>query len=405
VPEDIAVSATLATPRTWQWISPNGALRAAAATWLGVLVIGEIMFGGSTAMFYGMTALRGDLHTWNKHLQHGYIPGDGAGNFMLVLHIVAAVLITLSGAAQFLPMIRRRVPRLHRWNGRIFIVTSFGLSLAGLYLLIFRGGPVTLTQQIGTALLGLLLMGCATMAWRTALRRDFVSHRRWALRLFLLASSAIFLRAVVALISIILAGAGALDVSFIQGPVQTVLIFGQYCVPLAILELYFWSQTRGGSSARLAMAGVLVVLTLVMGLGIAAASAAIFVPSIRTALDKRPSIALTLTETIKTSGVEAAVRQYHALRAVRPVTMNFDEDELNVLGYDLLHAKQTAAAVRILQLNTEAYPASGNTWDSLGEAYMDEGDKPDAIANYRKSLAINPASRNAVMMLGKLGAK
>ena len=193
--------------------------------------------------------------------------------------------------------------------------------------------------------------------------------------------------------------------SFIQGPVQTVLIFGQYCVPLAILELYFWSQTRGGSSARLAMAGVLVVLTLVMGLGIAAASAAIFVPSIRTALDKRPSIALTLTETIKTSGVEAAVRQYHALRAVRPVTMNFDEDELNVLGYDLLHAKQTAAAVRILQLNTEAYPASGNTWDSLGEAYMDEGDKPDAIANYRKSLAINPASRNAVMMLGKLGAK
>jgi predicted Zn-dependent protease len=76
-----------------------------------------------------------------------------------------------------------------------------------------------------------------------------------------------------------------------------------------------------------------------------------------------------------------------------------------VLGYDLLRAKQTKAAVRILRLNTEAYPASGNTWDSLGEAYMDDGDKPDAIANYRKSLAINPASRNAVMMLRKLGAK
>ncbi len=399
------MSATLATPGTRQWISPDGALKAAAAGWLGVLVIGEIMFAGSTALFYGMTALRGDLHSWNKHLAHGYVPGDAVGNAMLIGHIVAAVLITLSGAAQFMPAIRRRVPRLHRWNGRIFIVTSFGLSLAGLYLLIARGGPVTVTQQIGTALLGVLLMGCGAMAWRTALRRDFVSHRRWALRLFLLASSAIFLRSTVALISVILAGAGALDVSFIQGPLQTVLIFGQYCVPLAVLELYFRCQTRGGSPARLAMAGVLVVLSLLMGAGIAAASAAIFVPSIRTALDKRPSIAVTLAETMKSGGVEAAVRQYHALRAVRPVTMNFDEDELNVLGYDLLRAKQTKAAVRILRLNTEAYPASGNTWDSLGEAYMDDGDKPDAIANYRKSLAINPASRNAVMMLRKLGAK
>jgi len=36
---------------------------------------------------------------------------------------------------------------------------------------------------------------------------------------------------------------------------------------------------------------------------------------------------------------------------------------------------------------------------------MDDGDKPDAIANYRKSLAINPANHNAMMMLSKLGAK
>ena len=399
------MSATLAMPQTRRWNSPNGALKAAAGFWLGVLVLGEILFAGSTALFYGMTALRGDLHSWNKHLTHGYIPGDPVGNIMLIVHLVAAVLITLSGAAQFIPAIRRRAPKLHRWNGRVFIVTAFALSVAGLYVLFTRGGPTTLAQQIGTALLGVLLMGSAAMAWRTALRRDFASHRRWALRLFLLSSSAIFIRSTIALLSIILAGAGALDVSVIQGPIQTVVIFAQFGVPLAILELYFWSQTRRNASARLLMAAALVVLTLVMGAGIGAASAAIFVPSIRTALDKRPSIALTLSETIKSAGVDAAIRQYHTLRAVRPVTMNFDEDELNVLGYDLLHAKQTHAAVRILQLNTEAYPASGNTWDSLGEAYMDDGDKPNAIANYRKSLAVNPASRNAVMMLNKLGAK
>ena len=399
------MSATLAMPHARPWISANGALKAAASFWLGVLVVGEIIFAGSTALFYGMTALRGDMHSWNKHLAHGYIPGDAAGNFMLVGHIVAAVLVTLSGAAQFVPAIRRRVPRLHRWNGRIFIVTAFGLSLAGLYLLIVRGTTANLAQQIGTGLLGVLVMVCASMAWRTALRRDFTTHRRWALRLFLLVSTAIFVRSTIALVSVILAGAGTLDVTVIQGPILTVVTFAQYCLPLAVLELYFWSQTRGGAPARLSMAGLLVVLTLLLGAGIGAASAAIFVPNIRSALDKRPSIAVTLAETIKSGGVEAAVRQYRTLRAVRPVTMNFDEDELNALGYDLLRTKQTHAAVRILQLNTEVYPASGNTWDSLGEAYIDDGEKLDAIANYRKSLAINPANQNAVMMLGKLGAK
>ena len=399
------MSATLAMPHARPWISANGALKAAASFWLGVLVVGEIIFAGSTALFYGMTALRGDMHSWNKHLAHGYIPEDAAGNFMLVGHIVAAVLVTLSGAAQFVPAIRRRVPRLHRWNGRIFIVTAFGLSLAGLYLLIVRGTTANLAQQIGTGLLGVLVMVCASMAWRTALRRDFTTHRRWALRLFLLVSTAIFVRSTIALVSVILAGAGTLDVTVIQGPILTVVTFAQYCLPLAVLELYFWSQTRGGAPARLSMAALLVVLTLLLGAGIGAASAAIFVPNIRSALDKRPSIAVTLAETIKSGGVEAAVRQYRTLRAVRPVTMNFDEDELNALGYDLLRTKQTHAAVRILQLNTEVYPASGNTWDSLGEAYMDDGEKLDAIANYRKSLAINPANQNAVMMLGKLGAK
>jgi hypothetical protein len=35
---------------------------------------------------------------------------------------------------------------------------------------------------------------------------------------------------------------------------------------------------------------------------------------------------------------------------------------------------------------------------------MDDGDRQDAIANYRKSRAINPANRSAVVMLRKLGA-
>ena len=74
------------------------------------------------------------------------------------------------------------------------------------------------------------------------------------------------------------------------------------------------------------------------------------------------------------------------------------------MGYQLIRAKKFKDAIRILQLNTEAYPQSGNVYDSLGEAYMDDGNKPQAIANYQKSLQLNPKNGGAVQMLQKLNA-
>jgi urease alpha subunit len=45
------------------------------------------------------------------------------------------------------------------------------------------------------------------------------------------------------------------------------------------------------------------------------------------------------------------------------------------------------------------------TYDSLGEAYMANGDKELASKNYRKSLELNPKNTNAVEMLKKLAAE
>ena len=79
-----------------------------------------------------------------------------------------------------------------------------------------------------------------------------------------------------------------------------------------------------------------------------------------------------------------------------------DEAELNALGYQLIRAGQLPEAIRILQLNVEAFPHSSNTYDSLGEAYMDAGDTIRAVANYQESLRLNPKNSNAVKMLRKL---
>jgi predicted Zn-dependent protease len=92
------------------------------------------------------------------------------------------------------------------------------------------------------------------------------------------------------------------------------------------------------------------------------------------------------------------------LKAAGPTTYNFDESELNTLGYKLIRANKFKEAIRILQLNVESYPQSSNVYDSLGEAYMDDGNKLEAIANYQKSLQLNPKNGGAVQMLQRLNA-
>ena len=180
--------------------------------------------------------------------------------------------------------------------------------------------------------------------------------------------------------------------------------FAQYLFPLAVLEVYLRAQDRPGALRRVATAGMLFVLTLAMGAGIFAVTMAVWVPQVKAGLRSRKSIAETLSATIASSGVEQAVKQYHDFKAAAPATYNFDEGELNTLGYQLIRANKVKEAIRIFQLNVEAYPQSSNVYDSLGEAYMDDGNKPQAIANYQKSLQLNPKNGGAVVMLQKLNA-
>ena len=118
----------------------------------------------------------------------------------------------------------------------------------------------------------------------------------------------------------------------------------------------------------------------------------------------RKSIGSLLAATIEAQGIDAAIQQYHELKKTQAGGYDFREAELNGLGYQLLQAKKVKEAIRIFLLNAEAYTQSSNVYDSLAEAYMINGDKELAIANYRKSLQLDPANNNAVEMLKKLAA-
>jgi tetratricopeptide (TPR) repeat protein len=381
------------------------ALKAAAGFWFVVVVLGQLVFAFTVASFYGLTAARGNWQQWNKSMTHGYAPDHPMGNLVVAIHLTSAVIIMFSGAIQLVPLIRRRAPSFHRWNGRIYFVTAFTVSIAGLYMMWFRGTVGDLPQHLGQSLDAVLIMLCAAMALRYALARDFKTHRRWALRLFMVVSASLFIRAGILLSFLLNHGPFGFNAATFSGPFLTFMSFAQYLLPLAVLEIYLRTQDRAGAAGRFAMAASLFVLTVALGAGIVAVTMASFLPNIKRAYDSRKSIAETLSATIASNGIDQATKQYHVMKAAAPATYNFDEDELNALGYQLLQAHKLNQAIRIFQLNIEAYPQSGNTYDSLAEAYMDDGDKALAIANYHRSLQINPRNANAVKMLQRLNAQ
>jgi len=115
-----------------------------------------------------------------------------------------------------------------------------------------------------------------------------------------------------------------------------------------------------------------------------------------------PSVCGPLTATLVRDGVQAAIAQYQALKQEQSTELNFHENELNTLGYQLMWRQMLPEAIAIFELNIQEHPESANLYDSMGEAYMNNGQKELAIQSYEKSLELNPENANAVEMLKKL---
>ncbi len=114
------------------------------------------------------------------------------------------------------------------------------------------------------------------------------------------------------------------------------------------------------------------------------------------------SIAEALRQTIAEKDVAAGIKQYRELKANKANEYDFSEEELNMLGYQLLQKQKVAESIEIFKLNVEAYPQAFNTYDSLGEAFLKHGDKELAVANYKKSLELNPQNTGATRALASL---
>jgi len=244
------------------------ALESSARFWFLTAVAGQWLFAAYVAVFYGGAALRGDLAHWNLVLPHGYVEGETFGNAVVAAHLALAFCVLVGGPLQFVASLRTRLPVLHRWNGRIYLVTTIATALVGLYMLLTRGTIGDLPQHIAICLNAILIVMFGALAWIAALSRDFAAHRRWVLRLFLAVGGMWFFRVgFMAWVGYTGAPVG-FDPRTFTGPFLTALSFAQTLLPLAVLELYFRAQRSGRPARQFAMAGALAVLTVAMAFGI-----------------------------------------------------------------------------------------------------------------------------------------
>lgn len=240
----------------------HGALRAATVFWWATMAASQWIFLYYLVAFYGVTALAGDLAAWARHpFIDGYVAGDVIGNLAFAAHVLLSIVISLGGVLQLLTWIRARAAWLHRWNGRTFIVTSIVVSLAGFYMVLFRGETgEALADDLSISLNGVLILLFAGIAWREAVARRIDAHRRWALRTLVVVNGVFFLR-------LIFSGWLVLTQAEPSAAMFMAFEYASFLLPLAVVELYLHATSRGGAAARRLAAGALTAGALYMCVG------------------------------------------------------------------------------------------------------------------------------------------
>lgn len=257
---------------------PGTLLPGAARLWFATASLGLVTFVGFIGAFYGVSTLRGDLAAWNdKPHINAFVPGDPAGNAAFAFHVLLGGLMTASGLLQLIPRARRKAPALHRWNGRGFLALGTLVAVSGLGLVWVRGSYLSLVSGVSVSLNGVLILTFALLTWRTAAARRFDAHRRWAMRLFMVANGVWFFRVLLMAWVIVNQGPRGMTAT-LDGPADIALQFASYLLPLLALELWFHTTARPTPWRRRVVALALVAATALMGVGIFGTVALMWLP-------------------------------------------------------------------------------------------------------------------------------
>ncbi len=274
---DISLEASTAAlgKREYNWLDISGKI------WFVTTAFGQWLFFIYIIGHFGVRFTTDGVSGFEgTQLANGFIPGDQVGNTALAVHILVGGLIVAAGQIQLIPRIRNKLPRLHRYSGWFYMLASMAVSIAGGGLVWSRERVIgSLIQDIGVTIGGLLVLMFVPLALYYAMNKNFVAHRRWALRLFMVVSAVWFLR-LMTFAWFIFGGGVGIDVKTFSGPFLEMANFAQYLLPLALLEIYFLVQKPKYQQYRPAVAGLIIFFSGIMLVGILSISSVWWLPKI-----------------------------------------------------------------------------------------------------------------------------
>lgn len=275
------VSASYSHPMKFH---PSRALNFSASAWVATALVGQWIFAFYILVVFMLPLAAGTPENISPaRLITGYVQGDTLGNLMLFAHLVPAFVLMSSGILQLLPVLRRRYPVFHRWNGRVFLSLGLAGALTGLYLTWGRGTRLSDIGAIGITLNGLLIPVAIGFAWYFARQRRFDQHMRWAIHSFILVNGVWSFR--LYLMGWYLLHQGPYGNNrTLDGPADLAFSFLCYALPMLLAELFFWARRHPRGRGIWLVTGVLSLGCLATAGCVVAATAMMWGPRIGQAL-------------------------------------------------------------------------------------------------------------------------
>ncbi|WP_371188278.1 DUF2306 domain-containing protein [Thalassotalea maritima] len=240
-----------------------------ATFWFIAVFVGQWLFFYYIMAFYGFSVIENNLQIWNRWEAMGSSPykeGDTLGNTAFAFHAIGAGIVAFGGALQLIPKVRALLPKFHKINGYIYLITVLLLAFSGFYLSWIRDASPGTLSATGTTINGLLIIAFAYLTVKSARRRKLAEHRKWAIRLFLVSNAQWFLR--VGTFSYMISGSLIGAQPAFGDPFFSIWTFGCFFIPLAVAQLYFYASERPSTKLKYLASSALITLTIFMSLGI-----------------------------------------------------------------------------------------------------------------------------------------
>ncbi len=110
------------------------------------------------------------------------------------VHVFSAIFVLLAGFTQFSKKIRTKFPVIHKRMGWLYVLVTLLLAgPSGFIIGIYANGGIS--SKIAFCLLSVLWIFFTALSLLKIIKKQVLSHRKWMIRSFALALSAITLRA------------------------------------------------------------------------------------------------------------------------------------------------------------------------------------------------------------------